>query len=328
MYYCLHGRHWFCSSAFTNDYWNQRSGLFGGVYRGLCEGQSGRQVGRTLGVPPGTVARRERRLAQQSLLILLGQRRDLEGRLLEDVILDGQRTFAGSRYEPMDLNTLVTVSGYVVDVSLAPLRRSGAMTEGQKRRRRERESRLGRPDPWARRKVTREAIRLLVRLASRGHVIGLRTDEEPDYARALADEGHPESIAHRTTSSRRRRDTSNPLWRVNHLHALMRHGLKSQARATLGFHKRAAGLMDRALVFTTWINNTKGQSERSAARSRITPAMELGLTDRPLSGEELFARRRFPEREGLPESLRAVYEGRIVARPRERMTRRVPKLAY
>lgn len=329
VYHCLHGRHSFCSSAFTNEYWHHRGGLLDEVYRGLCEGQSQRQLGRTLGVHPGTVARRERRLGRQALLILLSQQRELEGRIAEDVLLDGQRIFAGSQFEPLDLNTTITArSGFVLDLAAAPLRRSGAMTEAQKRRREERDRRLGRPDPLARRRITRETLRLLLRLIPDGRRIVLRTDEEPDYARALADLGQPSAIRHRTVSSLRRRDTSNPLWRVNHLHARMRHGLKSQTRETLGFHKRLAGAMDRALVFSAWNNNTKGMSERHRSRARITPAMLLGLAERPLDGDDLFARRRFPEREHLPERLRTLYEGRIVARPREPMTRRVPKYAY
>lgn len=328
-YYCLHGRHYFCSSAFTNDYWLHHRGLLDRTYRGLCEGQSQRQVARTLGVHPGVIARRERRLARQSLLILLRQQRQLEGRITEDVVLDGLRTFAGSQYEPLDLNTLVTAdSGFLLDLAAAPLRRSGTMTPAQKRRRAERERRLGRPDPRGRRRVTRETLRLLLQLIPQGHVIGLRTDEEPDYVRARHDLGDPSALEHRTTSSRQRRDTSNPLWRVNHLHAKMRHGLKSHTRETLGFHKRLAGLVDRALVFATWNNNTKGMSERDARQARITPAMRLGLADRPLSGEDLFSRRLFPERERLPASWRVVYDGRLVARPHEPMTRRVPKFAF
>jgi len=329
VYYCLHGHHYFSSSAFTNDYWHHHTGLLPAVFRGLCEGQSGRQLARTLGVPQGTIARRERRLARQALLILLRQQRGLEGRLQEDVVLDGLRTFAGSQYEPLDLNTLVTArSGFVLDLAAAPLRRSGSMSEQQRRRRAERDERLGRPDPKIRRTVTRRSLRLLLRLVPHGRTVGLRTDEERDYARALADLGHPPALAHRTVSSRRRRDTSNPLWRVNLLHSKMRHGLKSHARETLGFHKRLTGLLDRALLFVIWNNCTKGISERSARRARITPAMLLGLADRPLDGHDLFAERLFPDREGLPEAWRAVYEGRIVARPREPMTRRVPRFAY
>ncbi|RMF76355.1 MAG: hypothetical protein D6738_01625 [Acidobacteria bacterium] len=329
VFFCLHGAHWFSSAAFDTEYWLQRRGLLGQVFRLLCEGQSQRQAARSLGVSPGVVARCERRLARQALLLLLTQRRALEGRLTEDVVLDGLRTFAGSQDEPLDLNTAITVrSRFVLDVVPAPLRRSGAMRPSQRARRAARERRLGRPDPQARRRATRATLCLLLRLLAPGREIALRTDEEPDYARALADLGAPAGLRHETTSSRARRDTANPLWAVNHLHGLMRHALKSHARETLGFHKRLAGLLDRALVFTAWHNNTKGLSERRRDLAQTTPAMVLGLADRPLSGEELFARRRFPAREGLPEALRPVYEGRVVARPREPMTRRVPVFAY
>ncbi len=56
--------------------------------------------------------------------------------------------------------------------------------------------------------------------------------------------------------------------------------------------------------------------------------MKLGLATRPLTGRCLFSRRRFPGRVGLPEPLRAIYEGRIKARPNERVHPTIHKIAY
>lgn len=48
-----------------------------------------------------------------------------------------------------------------------------------------------------------------------------------------------------------------------------------------------------------------------------TPAMELGLTQKVLGPADIFAQRLFPARVGLPQELRAQYEGTLQGRPRE-----------
>lgn len=77
-----------------------------------------------------------------------------------------------------------------------------------------------------------------------------------------------------------------------------------------------------------WVNNTNGASERTAAGRRTTPAMMRGLATRPLTGRSLFRRRRFPGRTGLPESLREICEGRVRARPHERVRPALHRIEY
>jgi hypothetical protein len=145
------------------------------------------------------------------------------------------------------------------------------------------------------------------------------TDEETNHAEAVRRLCGEIRIEHATVSSRVDRDLpGHPLWPVNHEHRLGRHGSKNHARETLAFNKTAAGLMDRALVYLVWRNNVKGVSERRPALSRVTPAMRLGLTDRPLRAEEIFHRRLFPARVGLPAELADAYAGTLRSRPGER----------
>jgi hypothetical protein len=293
----------------------------------LNGGKALRQIARTLDVSLGTVRRRQRWLARQSLLLHLEQVGRLSGRCREWLVLDGLRTFAGSQYEPLDLQTVVGAeTGYVWDIEAAPLRRSGAMTRRQRLERARREKRLGQPDPEARRAATEAALSRLWAVRPRGSPLRLRTDREPGYARAIDDVGRRMEVVHETTSSRRRRDSRNPLWRVNHLHRLMRHSLSNQKRETLAFSKRLGGLLDRALTYLVWHNNTKGLSERSRRRAAETPAMRLGLDTRARRGEELFAWRRFPLRSGLTKPFRALYEASTRARPLERVV--VERLRY
>jgi len=326
-FFCKKCKRSFSSSTFTGDYWKRVTGVDEAIYLGLANGQALRQIARSRHLSLGLVRRRERWLARQSLLwheLLL---KDLEGKLDEPVVLDGFRTFAMSQYEPLDLNTPITAqSGFLLDLRAAPSRRSGRMTDRQRRIREERDRRFGRPKRGIRVEATGQSLRLIDRMAKPDTVIELRTDEEPDYARALKKEKLGKRLRQRTVSSRALRDTHNPLWRVNQLHAMLRHSLKSHARETLAFHKRLRGLMDRALIARLWLNLTKGISERRNCDAEVTPAMRLGLAPAPVRGERLFRIRLFPSRVGLPQDLRDIYEGTIKARPRE--TLRVESLEY
>jgi hypothetical protein len=326
-FFCKHCERFFSSSCFTGDYWKRVTGVDEAIYLGLANGQALRQIARSRKLSLGLVRRRERWLARQCLLwheLLL---KELEGKLDEPVALDGFRTFAMSQYEPLDLNTPVTTrSGFVLDLRAAPARRSGRMSDAQKARREQRDLWLGTPARDVRVKASGQSLRLIDRLAAPGKTVELRTDEEPDYARALEQEALGERFEHVTVSSRELRTRANPLWRINQLHAMLRHSLKSHTRETLAFHKRLRGLMDRAVVARLWLNVTKGISERSGRAAKITPAMVLGLVSEPLRGAELFGKRLFPGRVGLPEELREIYEGTIKARPREPL--RVEPLRY
>lgn len=329
IFQCRHCGRYFRDACFSMDYWKKRGALWSRVLLGLVNGQAKRQIARCIAVSPSTIDRIERDLAKHCLLHHLGQLRQLKGRLDEPVGLDGLRTFAGSQYETLDLNTTQTCeSGFVLHVGAAPLRRSGAMTPKQKLVREERDRRLGLPTPGIRRAVTRRALRLVEWLRASGVEIDVRSDKEPDYRRAMLDLSGEVSLRHVTVSSKARRDESNPLWRINLLHLLMRHSLKSHTRETIGFHKKLRALMDRALLLVTWLNNMKGISERSVEKSRTTPAMLLGLAESPLDPETLFARRLFPRREKMPSSVEELYEGRIKARPHETLAVLEPVFRY
>jgi len=288
------------------------------VFRLLNEGQSMRQVSRSLGVSLGAVRGVVRRLGAQCVLVQEELLRGVEPERLLRVQLDGFRTFAGSQHEPLDLHTLVLGNGFFVGIDAAPLRRSGRMTEGQRRERELRERRLGRPDPRARERSVERLLRRWLGLLPGGSRPVLATDEEPSYGRVVSRLGG--GLRHVRVSSRaRREDRGHPLWRTNCEHRLLRHARADHKRETLSFGKRLWGLMDRAYIFVVWRNLVKGVSERTAEGSRTTPAMQLGLARGPVAPEELFRRRRFPRIVGLPRELEPVYLGTVRARPREKI---------
>lgn len=315
---CKRCGRWFRSSVFVLDYWKKLAGLHPRVYDLKANGCGQRQAARVLQVAPTTVRRRTRELARQGLLLHFEQLHRLRGQLDEEVVYDGLRDYAGSQYEPLDLQTpLTAASSFLIDLNIAPLRRSGTMTDRQRQIREKREQRLGRPAPKVRQTRTLELLRRIAALYPDGQPWTLRTDEEPDYARALARLPDASRVRHRTVSSTLRRDALNPLRPVNALHGYMRHAKRELVRETIAFAKTAAGLLERAWIFLVVRNYTKGISEHTVADARQTPAMLLKLAEQPLDGAALFGQRRFPRRVGLPEDRRSAYLGTFRARPHE-----------
>ena len=86
-------------------------------------------------------------------------------------------------------------------------------------------------------------------------------------------------------------------------------------RETIAFSKRRQSAVDRLAVFLVWRNYVKRFSER---KQDATPAMRLGLLERPLTVAEVLSERGFPSREPLPRRW-ARYYWRTVA------TRQIPR---
>jgi hypothetical protein len=310
---------WFRSSVFGPDYWHKLAGIEARVFDQLANGAALRRAARLLRCAPTTVRRAARRVARQCLLLHFEQLARLIGKLREIIQLDGQRSFAGSRYEELDLQSAVgSASGFVYHNNIAPRRRSGEMTVEQKITRAKRDADLGRPELQIRLRQVEQMLQRLLALAGE-EILRLATDEEPDYARAVA-ALQPAKIQHETISSRAPRNVpGHPLRRVNQFHAYSRHALRSLVRKTIAFAKTAAGLLDRAWIQGVAQNNTKGTSERHVGTSRTTPAMRLGLATSRRDGRSLLAQRRFPKRVGLPADQREAYDGTFKARPNERV---------
>lgn len=309
----------YSSSAFFDCYRRRRRGIPAAVFRGYCEGQSGRQIARTTGLGLKSVQSLLRWIARQGLLFHLDQLSRLEGRLEEAVVFDGLRTFAGSQWEPGDLNTAVAADSlFWLDVDYVGRRRGGVMTPKQKEIDAERARRLGKPPRGIATRKVREALERLARLRPEGRPLELFTDEDKPTAQAVRQLAGRVPIRHHTISSKVWRELPHhPLWPVNHEHRLVRHGKKNHTRETLAFSKTAAGLMDRALNYLVWRNNMKGVSERRPELSRVTPAMKLGLETRPLRVDEIFHRRLFPLRQQMPAVFWPHYLGILRSRPGE-----------
>jgi transposase-like protein len=306
-YRCHHCRRSFSTQTFSTTYWLKRPDLLLPVLHGLLACSAYRQLARAHLVSPTTVARQAARLGRHALLFHEVHRP--QGPPREPIVLDGFETFEFSQYWPTHLNTVVGAeSHFVYATTVAELRRKGRMTAHQKRRRAALEARYGRPDPRA---IEQSAARALALAVPPGPVeITLRSDDHRAYPRALR-RLPDRRFRHEVTSSRVPRTARNPLFAVNLLHGLMRHGGANHKRETIAWSKRNQSMLWRDAVHRVWRNWAKHVSERKRAGS---PAMRLGLARRLLRWAEILGRRLFVTRIALPEPIGTYYAGRVPTR--------------
>jgi hypothetical protein len=265
-----------------------------------------RQIARELKVSPSTIARASDRLGRHALLF--HQQLRPRGPLTEPLALDGFESFEYSQYHPTSYHVAAGQrSHFFYGFTESECRRRGAMTRFQRKRRGELEARLGRPDPKS---IEKEVAALLEILAPMATSIELHTDQHQSYPRALRRLRHLR-IAHFTISSRAARIPQNPLFAINLLDFLIRHNGANCKRETPAFSKRRASAALRLAVFLVWRNYIQPFSER---RRGPTPAMRLGLIDRPLTVEEVLAKRLFVSRSDLPERWQDYYWRRLPTR--------------
>ena len=303
---CGHCGHTFSEQTFSPTYWLRRPEVLEAAAFRLLACSGYRQIGREARCHHTTVLRHSARLGRHALLYLWQHRP--RGRLAEPVVGDGFESFASSQYHPLYLNLIVGAgSHYCYAFTHTELRRKGRMTEPQRRRRARLERDFGRPDPRGIEKGTATALLLA---APEPQPLTFRSDEHTDYPRALARfKGY--AIRHEMTPSVAARTAGNPLFPVNRLDLLLRHNSANHKRETIAFSKRHQAVVERAALLLLWQNFSKPFSER---RGGGTPAMRLGLKERPVPIREILRERLFPARTELPEEWAGYYWGEVRTR--------------
>ena len=296
---CLHCNRTFSTQTFSTTYWQRYPELNTKVFMMTIGCMANRQIARALDVAPSTIDRRIARLGRHCLLF---HARMMDGVTASSPIaVDGFETFEYSQYFPFHHNVAVEVrTGLFLHHTDSPLRRKGRMTDHQKRRRAELEALHGRPDPQA----VRKGIVQLLENATLGRTeITVRSDEHRAYRPAIRAQGC--RIRHEVTSSRDHRDKRNPLWEVNLLDLLIRHGTAAHKRETIAWAKRRQSSAERLAILQVWRNVIKRRWETGPPQS---PAMLKGLTDRLLGVRDVLKERLFRTRIGLSEVWGRYYE--------------------
>jgi transposase-like protein len=296
---CLDCKRTFSTQTFDTTYFLKKPHLQAPLFDALTACSAFRQLGRSWRVAHSTLQRQASRLGRHCLLFERTRRPQRAPE--EAVALDGFLSFEHSQFWPFELNVLVgTQSHYVYGMTESELRRSGRMTASQKRKREQLEALHGRPFGQA----TRVAVEQLILLAAPGgEPLRVVSDEHRQYPRAFR--RLPHAIEHETCSSRRCRTARNPLFVVDLLDLLIRHGGSNHKRETIAFSKRRQGALERAAVVVVWRNHVKRISEND--RRSPTPAQALGLADAALTTQDVLLRRLFPSLVPLPEPHRRWY---------------------
>jgi hypothetical protein len=225
-----------------------------------------------------------------------------------DIAIDGLVTFEYSQYFPYEIIVAVDrPSSFMIHFAEAERRRSGAMTDEQQRRRAGLEQVHGRADPKSLMRALIEVLTVSLKGAIWAHVW---SDKHKTYPFALRKVRFC-AIAHETIDSRAKRTRRNPLFEVNTLDLLVRHCLKDHTRQTIAFGRRRQHSLYRLAIFLVWRNYLKLRREK---RCRSTPAMLIGLLDRPLTEEEVLVRRLFVRHLALPPLWADYYWRRVETR--------------
>ena len=314
---CLHCHRSFSGQTFHFSYWQKRPDVGLAVFMKVTGGMAARQIARDLQVSGTTIDHHLERMGRHCLLFHheVWQRTKLEGPL----VIDGLEGWEFSQYFPFHHHMGVEdQSSFVISFTDSPLRRKGRMTPGQKRRRQQLETRLGRPDPKAVLKDVSELLEVCLQGLEEATV---RSDDHKAYPPALRQQKC--RIRHEVTSSKKRRDGKNPLAEINSLERLIRHSQAGHRRETIAAPKRRQGSAERMAILLVWRNYVKWRCERGPQE---TPAMIKGLWDRRLSVEEIFNERLFRTRIDLKGRWSEYYD-RAVQTPVLPINRR-HKLSY
>ncbi len=292
-YQCLHCRRNFCYSVFKLDYRAKlRGDISSKIFDLLNTGASNRHIGRKLGCSENTV---RNKLIDMSQWILTKHARFMKDiKIQEPVAYDGLENFSSSQYEPNHIQQCIgTKSLFTYDFNYAPLNRKGRMSDRQKRIRSEMEGLHGRYDPKAIRKSTKVIMERLFQAwdPQKGPMI-LYSDEHFQYDRAIKRDLKHLKIKHVKISSKETRNYQNLLFSVNHADLLIRQHMGAFSRETICFSKTAPAMIHKFILFMGWknyfrVNFVKRHVTRPTAHTH-TPAMELGITNKPLTFEEFF----------------------------------------
>ena len=297
-YRCLHCLRNFSTQTFEATYWLHKPQYLELIFRRI-QGCTGiRQMAFDYGLSHTTVLTHLARLGRHALLF----QRHHPAPVREPLVLDGFESFEYSQYFPFHFNVLVGQnSHFFFGFTHACLRRKGHMTARQKCRRMELEASLGRPDPKA---VERGVAEVLSQIVGEEARIVLHTDDHPAYPRGF--KRLPRlRVEHHVTPSTRRRTPQNPLFPVNLLDLLIRHGGSNHKRETIAFSKRLQAAIERLAVLQVWRNYIRPYSVR---RGGPTPAQRAGAVTTRLSVQALLRGRLFPTHVRLPGLLRRYYE--------------------
>jgi len=253
----------FSPQTFSTHYYAKKLLTLETILERHCASQSGRAIGRALGISSTTVQNRLDRLARQAIALHASLRSLADPH--EAVCVDGFVSFDRSQFFPNEITISITQkSRFILELSHASHRRSGSMSPLQRRRAHELYT-LWKPERNSVSRTFRDILDTLAveRPPSPENPLILITDEKSDYSRAL--EKHPlfmaqdtsHRVAHITVNSHLPRIWSNPLFASNYLDRELRKDLANHHRETTCFTRNVANGLSRLACYIVQHNYRK-----------------------------------------------------------------------
>lgn len=292
-------------------------GLNQKIFVAIHHGASFRQIARELKISEHCVRIRVGRMAKRALdfhpdvLTRIKNDRPIQ----ESLCYDGIENFAGSQYDPNNINQVVgSDSLFIYDFSFSSLNRKGYMSPWQKKRLLEIECQNGRFDPQANRNATTLVLRRVAPLC-RGGKLYLKSDEHFQYRQSIQVDLKDIDITHETVSAKKCRNFQNILFPINHIDLIIRQRVAAFTRETISFSKTASNMCHRFALFLIQKNYfvpqfTKPHKKRHGAHTQ-TPAQAIGVASRPLQFHDIFWKRSITPSASLSEEWLLFYQGKI-----------------
>jgi transposase-like protein len=329
---CLTCNSTFSRTAFSTAYYLKRPELLRPVAAGLVAGSAHRQIARTLDCAPSTVTRLAARIGRHALLFhhsSLGELASID----ESIVFDHFETFEFSQDLPFGIGTAVGQrSWFVYAIDPAPHRRAGYRTAAQERRLRSRPRRrlFGGYDGSTDRVFSALAQRAIrpVRIVTDGHASYARQALRATYRERIRLEvyANPKRGPKGAPRTARAVTRDRAMFAVDLLHGLIRHSQPAHKRETIAFGRRLNALLERAYVFVVWRNFVKSFKEEKP--DGTSPAVRLGLTRGRWRWAQVLGCRLFPDRVGVRDVDRRLYDRRWTTAVVGRNDRHRLKLAY
>jgi len=322
-YRCRHCSHTLSDQTESLHYFAKRHLPLQALWLSLLAGSSLRECARRYSVSPQCVQNALLRLGRQAMSAHLLLLACLPER--HTVVYDGLRSCVSSQDYPCELTTLVDEAGeMILTITHTITRRGGTKTPAQ-RRRCERKERVWCP----RRSAMSRDISLLHRELwdylrpphGGGAPAVIHTDEHPLYRSLLATDAIAHHFRllrlfeHHRTPGSAVRTVDNPLFPVNYVDRLLRHRLKEHTRESIAIGRHATMQMHRAWIFAYDHNCMREYRVKHpelgshAEHSGITRAMVVKMN------REFFVRRIVPRGAAVPQTILAVWMGRLPTPP-------------
>ena len=287
---CLVCRRGFSAQTFRLDF-RQRNPLCNGqILTFLVSKVTHRQAARMLGIDRKTVHRRLRLWgpALRELHEAFLERAVQNGGLFGAFSLDEMETYEHNRrLKPLTVPVLIHKSTrFLVHLEVGQLPARGSLT-GRDLERKEAQG----PRRSESTLMVRRCLETLKRVHDPDMLLEMVMDQKRTYKPEIRTLFGNRIAALVTESSKRARNTSNPLFPINHTLATMRDHLSRLVRRTWAGTKVRSELAHHAWIFTAWKNYARPLSNRLR---RASAAMALGMIDRKLTLADLL-RWRWPK---------------------------------